>query len=103
MTRSLGDSSAHNVGVTHEPFTDCNSIDFGDDFIVMGSDGIFDVLSDNDVTEIMHNHICLDGKHLSQWDPQEAANLIAQAARDTWEKRNFSAIDDITCLVIKLI
>lgn len=45
ITRSLGDLIAHEIGVSAEPEVTCKDIDTEDKFIVMGSDGVWDVMS----------------------------------------------------------
>ena len=64
----------------------------------MGTDGVWDVIDNNQSVEIVQNHIKRSG---GSWDPDEAATLIARSARRRWSQLS-SMIDDITCLVIKL-
>ena len=55
-SRSLGDVLAHHIGVTSEPdfkihdFTNNDS----DKFIVMGTDGIWDVINEQEIIDIVY-------------------------------------------------
>lgn len=49
MSRSLGDITAHNVGVSAKPDRTHYVIDPQDEFVVFGSDGIWQVLEDQEV------------------------------------------------------
>jgi serine/threonine protein phosphatase PrpC len=53
MSRSIGDLVAASVGVIYEPETLEYSITNEDKFIVIGSDGIFEFLSNEDVVKIV--------------------------------------------------
>ena len=98
MSRSLGDSIVHTVGVSAEPEITDHEIQDTDEFIIMGTDGVWDVIDNNQAVEIVQNHIKRTG---SGWDAEEAATIIARSARRRWAQLS-SMIDDITCLVIKI-
>ena len=53
MSRSLGDTVAHSVGVISNPETKCFTISTEDKFLVVGSDGVFEFLSNEEVAEIV--------------------------------------------------
>ena len=100
MTRSLGDLSAHQVGVISEPHFLQHDILESDEFVVLASDGLWDMYSYDDCMYMMHDFIIsLDDP--MKWDPQEAAEMLASHARKKWETTNIP-IDDITCVVISL-
>jgi len=65
---------------------------------VLGTDGVWDVMDNNQACEIVQTHIQRQGP---SWVPEECASLIARSARRRWANLS-SMIDDITCLVIKL-
>jgi serine/threonine protein phosphatase PrpC len=89
------------VGVSAEPeMTECDVSD-QDEFIIMCTDGVWDVIDNNQAVELVQSYIQKDGKGGSNWDAEEAASLIARSARRRWTQLS-SMIDDITCLVIKL-
>ena len=102
MTRSLGDSGAHKVGVIHEPHVYSNVITEMDEFIIVASDGIWDMLAYEEAASLIQEYILslppIQSKH--EWDPKEAAAILVSMARRRWHSA--SHIDDITCCVIKL-
>jgi serine/threonine protein phosphatase PrpC len=102
MTRSLGDWSAHKVGLSCKPTELKRTITNADEFIVLCSDGVTDVLSPKGVTALIDRYMSSlpPDDHKYDWDPQEAAKMIVDQARRRWEQ--CAHIDDITCTVIKL-
>lgn len=99
MSRSLGDAIVHTIGVSAEPEITDHEISDVDDFIIMGTDGVWDVIDNDQAVEIVAQVI---KKSQGQgWDAAEAAGLITRSARKRWSQLS-SMIDDITCLVIKL-
>ena len=112
MSRSLGDCVVHQCGVSAEPelgvyrINSNQSSDNGqvitDEFIVMATDGIWDVLDNNTVVQlVVQNFITPALQSNSTWNSIEAAQFLTKTARNKWEKLS-PMIDDITCIVIKL-
>ena len=104
MSRSLGDAIVHTVGVSAEPEMTEHDIIEEDEFLILGTDGVWDVIDNNQAVELVKNYITRDGGRggaNSNWNPEEAAGIIARSARRRWSQLS-SMIDDITCLVIKL-
>lgn len=105
MTRSLGDTLAHQqVGVSSVPEIDCNCLDEGDDFIIVASDGLWDVLDPQSAVDKVQAYITQHGHEdgLLGWCPERACQYLCMAARQLWEEHSPQSIDDITCLIIKL-
>ena len=98
MSRSLGDAIVHTVGVSAEPEVKEHEITDEDEFLIMGTDGVWDVIDNNQAVEIVQTHIARQG---ANWVPEECASLIARSARRRWANLS-SMIDDITCHVVKL-
>jgi len=53
MSRSLGDTIAHEVGVVSIPEVKSFLVGIEDKFIVIGSDGVFEFLTNEDVAKIV--------------------------------------------------
>lgn len=105
MTRSLGDSLAHQqVGVSSTPEVNCDYLDEGDEFIIVASDGLWDVMEPQSAVDKVQEYIMQHGHEdgLLGWCPERACQYLCTAARQLWEEHSPQAIDDITCLIIKL-
>lgn len=128
MSRSLGDAVAHKCGVSAEPEVFEHALDPSDEFVVIATDGVFDVLDNQQVVQIAFNAMAasISGQSssnnnntsnsktkptatngllhsaapASNW-PLEAANNICRFARSKWERLS-PMIDDITCIVVAL-
>mmetsp|Transcript_15440 Transcript_15440/g.22758 ORF Transcript_15440/g.22758 Transcript_15440/m.22758 type:complete len:116 (+) Transcript_15440:738-1085(+) len=104
MSRSLGDLLAHEVGVTEEPQIFHYTIDFkADKFIIVGTDGIWDVVDNMEAVQFVHGFICRSviANGFEEWDANGAAKMLGQIARRRWQQSS-AIVDDITCLVVKL-
>lgn len=99
MSRSLGDTVAHRVGVSHDPEVIEHDISENDEFIIIATDGVWDVLDNIHAVHIVNNCIAKAGQN--SWNPLDASNAITRLARSKWEKMS-PMIDDITCIVVKL-
>ena len=83
-----------------------------DEFIVLGTDGIWDVLDNNTVVQLVVQNFINpslqnqknngDSHAFPNWNATDAANFLTKTARAKWEKLS-PMIDDITCIVVKLI
>lgn len=103
VTRSLGDAIGKTVGVISEPEVQIVDLGPSQRYIVMASDGVWDVLSHDRVTEIV----------TSAKSGTEAAETIVQASLAAWHsKKNETEAkvgkpvrgigDNITALVVDL-
>jgi serine/threonine protein phosphatase PrpC len=95
MSRSLGDRIAHSIGVTSIPEVQCFKINYNDKFVIIGSDGLWEFLSNTEVGNIVYPYYLLD-------DPEKSANEVVKAAFRQWRKKESSMVDDITVVVIFL-
>ncbi|PVZ99152.1 hypothetical protein BB558_004856 [Smittium angustum] len=84
VTRALGDSSMKKV-VVGNPYISCTPLLPTDDFLILGCDGLWDVISDQDAADLICNSVCA----------QIASDKLLQYAID-----NFST-DNISIVVIK--
>mmetsp|Transcript_26734 Transcript_26734/g.44700 ORF Transcript_26734/g.44700 Transcript_26734/m.44700 type:complete len:337 (-) Transcript_26734:148-1158(-) len=97
MSRSLGDSIVHKSGVSAEPELIERVVDDYDDFIILATDGVWDVVDNNYAVQLVQSF----ASKSVNWSPLEAANSVCRFARSRWEKLS-PMIDDITCVVAKI-
>jgi serine/threonine protein phosphatase PrpC len=97
MSRSLGDSIVHKSGVSAEPEILEHQVDDFDEFMIIATDGVWDVMDNNQAVQMVSNFIT----KAANWSSLEASTAIAKFARSRWEKLSPMA-DDITCVVVKL-
>lgn len=82
MSRSLGDGVASSVGVICDPEILEFSLTSDDKFLVIGSDGIFEFLSNEEVVKIV----------VPYWktrDVQGACDSLAREAHNRWTQVKF--------------
>ncbi|CAG9316307.1 unnamed protein product [Blepharisma stoltei] len=93
MSRSIGDTIAHGFGVSSEPEFTRHHLTENDKFLIVASDGIWDVISSEEAVKIV-------GKVLDK-DKREACcdALINEAAR-RWKHVHNNSVDDITVIVV---
>ena len=94
MSRSIGDKIAHDIGVISEPEILSFIIDDKCQFLVIGSDGIWQYIKNEDVYEIIKPFI-------EEKDTEKAAKEIIRKSSLFWLEKD-SNVDDITVSVIFL-
>jgi serine/threonine protein phosphatase PrpC len=99
MSRSLGDTIVHRSGVSAEPEVMEFVVEDYDEFMIIATDGVWDVVDNNQAVQIVQSFAAKSGS--ANWSPLEAAMWVCKFARGRWEKLS-PMVDDITCLVIKL-
>lgn len=93
MSRSMGDQMAQELGVINKPEIVYHECGIEDSFIVMGSDGVWEWLSNNQVIEIVREN--LDNIDI-------ASENIIKTSVQNWLNEGEGEVDDITVIVIKL-
>ena len=92
MSRSIGDTLAHKIGVTDIPeimeFNVSNVKPFA---IVVASDGVWEFMNNEQVKNIVI-------KYMNSQDCFACSKEIVDKARQIWKGTTY-AIDDITCVV----
>jgi serine/threonine protein phosphatase PrpC len=92
MSRVIGDTIAHSVGVVAEPEVSTHELDERDRFLVVASDGVFEFLSNHDVASIVGRCDTAEG----------ACRVLVQEAAARWEGDGLGDVaDDITVVVAK--
>lgn len=96
MSRSIGDVSAHQIGVSALPVVMEYPLARQDRLLVLATDGVWDMLDNSEGIDIAAR-ASGDG----QGEPGFAARLVCETARRAWEFKE-TRIDDITCLLVFL-
>jgi serine/threonine protein phosphatase PrpC len=94
FSRSIGDLDGKNIGVISDPDIIVKKIDENSKFIVLGSDGLWDVIRPYDVSRIVRIYF-------KKGDVDGACNILLNKAVQIW-KKNKEERDDITIIVIFL-
>ena len=94
ISRSLGDKIAELIGVIAEPEILEFEINDRSKYIIMGSDGLFDYLSNYDI-------ISIGGSLLNKNNPEKACLAIIDRAAEIFKEKE-KRIDDITINIIIL-
>lgn len=106
MTRTLGDYKGKEIGLISDPEIQHIELKPGDKFIILASDGVWDVMSSAEVVGfILHQTDC---------EPKDIPSRLTQEARSRWEELTKSkkisnkvgdyptakkGIDDITVVI----
>lgn len=115
MSRSIGDTIGSEVGVISTPI--CTFYDLrgnSDSFVVIASDGVWDVMENDDVVQFVefYRNKCLKCVDLPALETEcivpnnsTIAQLLCEEARMRWfaivEEEDIM-IDDISCIVLEL-
>ena len=91
ITRSIGDLSGKKIGIISTPTFICKKIDNRCKFIILGSDGFWDVM---DISEIIN----IVKPYLKSGNPETVAKILVEKAKKSWSI--ISERDDITVIVI---
>ena len=119
VSRTLGDIYGHSVGVSHEPEVSYKELDYSEDkFIVIGSDGVWDVMNSSEVVgfvyekeKVAKEKIAEDlvGECRVRWEKvndykQKVTDLKTKDIdkRKTNSSNNIFSIDDITVIICYL-
>ena len=92
VSRSIGDHAAATIGCTSEPEITQHTLGDGDRFLVIGSDGIWDVVENEEAMTVLTDSA---GK-----PPSELAYDLVQRALQEWEDRHLA--DNITVMVVEM-
>lgn len=94
VTRSFGDFICHTVGVSVDPEVKCAPILPEDRMIILGSDGLWSVLDEQEVADIVRRFI-----HLGV--VRDCCTQVLETALAKWAGKG-EAIDDISVIVVFL-
>lgn len=92
------------MGVSAEPEIMEHSCDSSDLFMVLATDGIWDVIESPQAVQLVAQHLArataAQGP-AAPWDVADAAQLLTTTARRRWETLS-PMVDDITAIVVDL-
>lgn len=92
LTRSIGDLVGERVGIISEPDITIKNVDSTCKYLVLGSDGLWDMIKPYDVIRIVN-------PFFKKGDPKGACNALLKRANKYWDKDE-SERDDITIIVV---
>jgi len=92
MSRALGDSIAHSVGVTNRPDISEVTLTPDDRFFILASDGVWEFIESQEAAEIVA--ACPDAT--------TACARLTQLATQRWIADEDDVADDISCIVVFL-
>ena len=93
MTRSIGDHIARSLGVIWDPDVDIIEIKQKYWALVIGSDGIFDWVNQDEIGEILWKDRAKP--------PEEIANNLVQLSVERWKAKE-NMVDDWTWVVVQI-
>ena len=94
LSRSIGDLDGKDIGVISDPDIIVKKIDENSKFIILGSDGLWDVIKPYDASRIVRSYF-------NKGDIDGACKKLLNKAMKIWKKNNEER-DDITIIVIFL-
>ena len=92
VSRALGDLVGSSVGVSCEPEIQIRILENCDKIVVLGSDGLWEVLDNSEVIKIL-------SKFYDKGEISKSADKLMEVCIGKWLKNSF-AIDDVTFIVI---
>jgi len=92
LTRTIGDLEAEKIGIISEPDITIKKKDSTCKYLVLGSDGLWDVIKPYDVRRIVNPYFLKN-------DPNGACNALLKTACKNWDKEGCER-DDITIIVV---
>ena len=92
LSRSIGDLEGKKIGIISEPDIFIKKFDKNMKYVVLGSDGLWDVIKPYDVSRIVR-------PFFNRGDIDGACKILMKRAEQLWKKNNEER-DDITIIVI---
>mmetsp|Transcript_51732 Transcript_51732/g.71037 ORF Transcript_51732/g.71037 Transcript_51732/m.71037 type:complete len:120 (+) Transcript_51732:254-613(+) len=94
MSRSIGDSCAHSIGVSPMPEMKECELDEDSKILVVASDGVWEFISSEDAIDLLIPYWHAD-------NIQGACEALVKESVACWNKEEES-VDDISCVVVFL-
>jgi serine/threonine protein phosphatase PrpC len=98
VSRAMGDCAYLSAGVIAVPeFSAHQLVPKKDLFIVSGSDGIYDHMTNEEVIQMVHKNLCEQNKTVNQ-----CAQILVTEARRRWRATGMGYVDDVTAVILDL-
>lgn len=81
ISRSIGDLTAHDVGVLEIPQVSYKLLEAYDDFVVIGSDGLYDLMSSSEIIKFIYDR-------MNKISKENIVKALVMEARKRWEISN---------------
>lgn len=94
MTRCIGDKNLKKIGVVHEPEIMTRTLDKNDKFLILASDGLWDVIDSMETVMIV-------SREMEKGHAKNACEVLLNEARKRWARKS-SDIDDISIVIALL-
>ena len=94
MSRSIGDKIAHSIGVINEPEIIQFNLDGLSKYIILGSDGVFQHLNNNEITDIIFEEKVIIGENICK-------KIINKAINKFIDNDEY-VVDDITISLVSI-
>ena len=99
MSRSLGDTTAHEVGVSAEAEILYKKLSPDDRLIIIASDGVWEFMTSHEACTLVTRSLDSEGGWM---DLHMAANALINEAEYRWQTQDGYVCDDITVVIIML-
>lgn len=96
MSRSLGDSIGHDLGMSVEPEVIEIKCKGNEKYLIIASDGLWDKVQDNDVCEIVDKYYESIDDNI---DLNECCQELLEIAENNWRAEE-DVVDDITIIIV---
>ena len=98
VSRAMGDCAYLAAGVIAKPEMTTRQLVPGQDvYLVLGSDGIYDHMTNDEVMRLVHKCMGSQGKTVDQ-----TAKILVTEARRKWRATGMGYVDDVTAIVVDL-
>ena len=113
VSRALGDSACRKLGIIADPICSSHQVVCEDYFIVVGSDGLWDVMDNSDVVNFVESYrerckrkvrASVQGRLVNPGNSC-IAQMLCEEARVRWfsiVKEEGICIDDISCVILEI-
>jgi serine/threonine protein phosphatase PrpC len=91
VSRTFGDTKFKAFGASFEPFVRKTKLDENDLFLVLATDGLWDVVENYEVANVLGSYDC-----------RNACRVLEQKAWNRWVKSGAELVDDISILIFNL-